>query len=123
MSDETTYITEIAPRVRAFIRNHIRSVWQLELILFLKKQSGLLSVSEIAKNLYYTPQAIETALSDFVTSGILQSSSDNPGRYRYYPASSELREMVELTCQAYEAKRVAVINCIFHKDSDVEPSQ
>lgn len=123
MSDEAPYMTEIAPRVRSFIRNHIQSVWQLELILFLKKQSELLSVSEIAKNLYYTPQAIEAALSDFVSSGILQSSEDNMGFYRYYPASSELREMVELTCQAYEAKRLAVIKCIFNKDSDLGPSQ
>jgi predicted transcriptional regulator len=118
MNEEATYISEITPRVQTFIHNHFQSVWQLELILFLKKRSELLSVSEIAKSLYYTPQAIENALSDFVSSGILKASGDTPGKYGYFPENSELRDLVEQTCQAYSAKRTAVINCIFHRNTD-----
>jgi hypothetical protein len=118
MENEESLGVEITPAAQKFLRDHIQSVWQLELILFMKEKSHPLSASEIASQLYSNPRVIETALTDFVRNGIIKEDQ-NPSFYNYDPDSMEMTDAIEQAGKAYAKKRLSVINFIFSKtDSD-----
>jgi len=108
---------ELTPAAQKFLREHIQSVWQLELILFMKERSRALSATEIASQLYSNPHVIETALSDFAKGGIVKEKED-ASLFTYAPESVELTNAIEQAGIAYAKKRLSVINFIFSKVDD-----
>ncbi|HNB22495.1 MAG TPA: hypothetical protein PKZ32_08765 [Candidatus Melainabacteria bacterium] len=118
MDNDDSFGVEITPAAQQFLREHIQSVWQLELILFMKGKSNALSASEIASQLYSNPRIIESALCDFVRGGIFKEK-EGSSVYAYEPASVEIADAIEQAGSAYAKKRLSVINFIFSKnDSD-----
>ena len=119
MEHEENTAAELTPAAQNFLRNHIQSVWQLELILFMKEKNSALSISDIATHLYSNPRMIESALYSFVNDGILKERGTQPVAYSFAPASPELTHAIEEASAAYANKRLSVINFIFSKsDSD-----
>jgi len=113
MKKEATLISEISHEVRTFLKDHVFSVWQLELIMHMREQSHALSCDEIAKLLYSTPAAIESTLKRFVELGVLRQAMGTADSYVYAPATNELQNLVDLTAKTYSARRIDVINLIF----------
>jgi hypothetical protein len=116
MEHEETTAAELTPAAQKFLRDHIQSVWQLELILFLRDKSASLSIAEIATQLYSNPRMIESAISSFVKDGILKERESQPVAFTYEPDSLEMMHAIEQACAAYANKRLSVINFIFSKD-------
>ena len=113
MNKEATNITDISPELKTFLKAHIHSVWQLELITFLRNQENPVTVSEIAKYLYSTPAAIESTLERFVQLGIIAESLGNPNSFTFSPSSMEMRQTIDDAANAYSMRRIDVINLIF----------
>ncbi|MBX9952383.1 MAG: hypothetical protein K2Y39_24635 [Candidatus Obscuribacterales bacterium] len=114
MDNEDSFGSELTQAAQQFLREHIQSVWQLELILFMKEKRQALSAAEIASRLYSNPRVIEAALSDFVKGGIIKEKRE-PSLFAYSPASPELNDAIEQAGNAYAMKRLSVINFIFSK--------
>lgn len=95
------------------MRSHIQSVWQLELLLFLKSATSALTLEQIAKSVYMSADVIETALNDFEKMGLVGFDANKTKTFFYSPSNSEIRESAEQTCQTYNAQRVQVIHFIY----------
>ncbi len=113
MKEEATLITEVSPEVRSFLKEHIQSVWQLELILQIRSHKDLMTVYDIAKLLYSTPAAIEGTLERFVNLGVISRVEGSPDSYVYSPTSMELTRTIDNAAKCYTARRIDVINLIF----------
>jgi hypothetical protein len=110
---ETVKMNRISATVEDFVRKHIRSVWQLELLLLVKSSDRPLNPTEIANALYLTDETVSSGLKDFERSGLVGPSYVEPQAYVYAPRTPQLREAVEQTGKAYGERRVAIINLIF----------
>lgn len=110
---ETAKMNRISATVEDFVRKHIRSVWQLELLLLIKSSKKPLKLSEIANALYLTDEIVSSGLKDFERYGLVGPSYIEPHSYVFAPRTPQLREAVEQTGKAYGERRVAIINLIF----------
>ena len=95
----------------AFVREHVRSVWALELLLALKRDPGRCwMVDELVRDMRASTTLVNTNLQGFERSGL--AVRDDSGCYRYAPASPMLDELAGDLEQAYRERPVATINLI-----------
>jgi len=95
------------PELAAFIRSHFRSVWALELLLFLKDNLSTAWKNEALVQALRASEAIVTKGLDILVAGGLIVSEDDGGA-RYAPASDDLRRLVDETQALYARKPDAV---------------
>ncbi|MFI4963761.1 MAG: hypothetical protein ACHP9T_00200 [Caulobacterales bacterium] len=95
----------------AFIRGHLGSVWALEILLLLRRDSRRAwSVGELVQELRASTALVSTNLAKFEASGLVLA--DDGRRYRYAPASSLMRDLCDAVDLAYRERPVAIINLI-----------
>jgi len=94
------------PALAAFIRDHFRSVWTLELLLFLKSDSSTAWRNEALVQALRASDAIVTKSVDILVAGGLIILDD--GGARYSPATDDLRHLTEETQALYASKPDAV---------------
>jgi len=82
---ETAKMNRISATVEDFVRKHIRSVWQLELLLLIKSSKKPLNLSEIANALYLTDEIVSSGLKDFERYGLVGPSYIEPHSYVFAP--------------------------------------
>lgn len=107
------YISDITPRLKSFIRRHIQSVWQLELLLLLRSRAGPLTAAEASRFLYLGKDVLEPALKQFAAAGMAAKADTELGAFVYAPKTEQIRDSVDSLAQAYAERRVAIINAIF----------
>lgn len=103
----------LSTQITDFLRSHIHAVWQLEVLLFVKRRETAVSAADVAFELYLSPDAVEKALIAFAQDGILRSSKTDPLTFIYAPSNSALDDGLEQTATAYAERKFAVINLIF----------
>ena len=109
-----TDISDIPARAQQFLKTYIKSVWQLELIVFLKSSGKAWNCQDISKALYMSSDKnIETVLQNFERAGVVQSSQEPQKTYIYAPTNTEMRDSVEQALKAYSERRVQVVNLIY----------
>ena len=91
------------PEIAAFRRDHFKSVWALELLLFLKTHAETAWESGQLVAALRTSEIIVSTSTDMLVAGGLVSV-DGQGRVRYAPASDDLSRLVDVT-QALYAKK------------------
>ncbi|HJS40444.1 MAG TPA: hypothetical protein VJ763_03485 [Sphingomicrobium sp.] len=91
------------PEIAAFLRDHFKSVWALELLLFLKTHAETAWESGQLVAALRTSEIIVSTSTDMLVAGGLVSV-DGKGRVRYAPASDDLSRLVDVT-QALYAKK------------------
>lgn len=104
---------DFSPQIKDFIKQHVKSVWQLEVLLFVRDVNRPVTAAEVAAALYLRPEAISNALASYAKRGILQSDGKVPAAYDYAPKESELGDQIDQTAKAYSERRFAIINLIF----------
>lgn len=78
--------------VLSFIRATFRSVWSLELLLFLKKQPGRgWTQPELVSTLRGSDVLVSQSLDSLIAAGLITTDSD--GMAHYGPASDDLRSL------------------------------
>ena len=97
--------------VDQFIRNHIRTVWDLELLLLLEREPAH---AWTAEDLVLKLRASTVIIADSLTAlrkiGFVE---EEEGRYRYSAATSEMRALVQAVSQAYANFPAAVTKLIW----------
>jgi hypothetical protein len=94
-----------------FIREHLRSVWALELLLLLKRDpERCWSVGELVSDLRASHGLVADNLAALQGAGLV--IPDDQGCFRYLPAAPTLAQLVDQLEAAYRAKPVTVIRWI-----------
>lgn len=102
--------SELSNSTREFLRRHIKSIWQLELLLLFKCNTRSLSVEETSRILCTTPRAASAGIKALMGSGILVQES--PSKYKYVATGSASQAVDEIE-RMYKERRTAVINLIY----------
>lgn len=93
-----------------FIRQHIRSVWQLELLIYFKNNLRAMTPTEVSCALQLEQLAVEECIKMFASKNIF-ALIDNE-RYLFSPAAV-LTKAIEETEKIYCQRRLSVINFIY----------
>ncbi len=96
-----------SPDVAAFLRGHFKSVWALELLLFLKDHAGQAwSSNELVDALRTSETIVSMSVGTLVAGGLVAKEAD--GAVRYAPASDDLSRLADVTEALYAKKPNAV---------------
>jgi hypothetical protein len=97
--------------VLRFVRDSIKSVWALELLLFMRRNAAQAwTVEQLTKELRSSPQLVTDILASFTTSGLVGTDAD--GTFRYCPASADLDALVTRLDRIYAETPLALIKQI-----------
>lgn len=108
---------QIPEPVAEFIRQHIHSVLQLELLLWLREKPGKWSVEQVAAELRITDQSAQFRLRDLsLRNLVVEDTQDRT--YSYGPKTPALADIVEQLQECYATTRYSVINLIFAVPGD-----
>jgi hypothetical protein len=104
-------------QIFAFLRTHIRSVWALELLLFLARDRDRgWHASELVREMRSSAVAVTEALRNLQGAGLTALDGDN--RYRFSPASPEIEALARGVEQAYAVRPTAVVKAIVTAPDD-----
>jgi hypothetical protein len=107
------------PELSAFVREHLRSVWAVELLLLLRRDPAHCWRSEIlVAELRASTNLVRDVLAGFERSGL--AVCDDAGCWRYAPAAQALDELAARLEQAYRERPVAIINLIASRGDPIQ---
>lgn len=93
--------------VGQFVRSTVRSVWALELLLFMRRRATAWSVDDLARELRSNRTIVVEALADFDRAGLVRE--EGAGAYRYAPATPELANLVQDLERVYAERPIALV--------------
>jgi len=96
--------------VLAFVGATIKSVWALEVLLFLLRDGKKRTPNEIERELRGSPVAVKEAVQSLRIAGLV--AENEGGTFGYSPASPTLDEAVAAIAALYMLKPVAIIRAI-----------
>jgi len=94
------------PDLATFIRDQFRSVWALELLLFLKSNPGAWSGEQLVTALRASEAIIANSVAILLAGGLIVRGED--GRASYAPATADLEQLITETEALYARKPDAV---------------
>ena len=99
------------PDLLGFVREHIRSVWALELLLLLRRDpERCWPPEDLVRELRASQMLVSDNLQRLATAGVVVP--DDAACYRYAPVSPVLDELCAALEAAYRERPVAVVNMI-----------
>lgn len=99
----------------AFVREHMRSVWAVELLLLLRRDpERCWPPVDLVAELRASTNLVTDNLTAFERSGL--AVRDDTGCWRYAPASAALGDLADRLEQAYRERPVSIINLIARPD-------
>jgi len=100
-----------SPELAGFVREHVRSVWALELLLLLKRDAERRwPAADLVRELRASTSLVGDNLARFERSGLVIRDDDHG--WRYAPASPVLDALASRLEQAYRERPVAIVNLI-----------
>ena len=94
------------PDLATFVRDQFRSVWALELLLFLKSNPGAWSGEQLVSMLRASDAIVANSLTTLLAGGLIVCEEE--GRARYAPATADLERLIMDTEALYARKPDAV---------------
>lgn len=99
----------------AFVREHMRSVWAVELLMLLRRDPDRSWPPDaLVAELRASMTLVNDNLASFERSGL--AVRDDDGRWRYAPAAAVLDQLARRLEEAYRERPVAIINLIARPD-------
>ncbi|WP_309090895.1 hypothetical protein [Phenylobacterium sp.] len=99
------------PELAAFVREHVRSVWAVELLLLLKRDPDRRwPAADLVRELRASTLLVNDNLQRFERSGL--AVREDGDLWRYAPAMPMLAELADRLETAYRERPVTVINLI-----------
>ena len=95
------------PELNAFIRTYFRSVWTLELLLYLKENCrAACRVEALVKALRASNSIVNQGIASLSMAGLIVTEED--GGIRYSPASRELEQAIDKVQLLYAERPDAI---------------
>lgn len=102
----------LSQKLERFLRTSIRSVWELELLLLLRKEpSRTWSAAELIRQLRASGLVINDALAELQRADIV--AVEETGRFSYRPANAELAAVVDELAEAYANVPTSIMDVIW----------
>lgn len=99
------------PELAAFVREHVRTVWAVELLLLLKRDPDRRwAAADLVRELRASTPLVNDNLQRFERSGL--AVRDEGDQWRYAPAMPMLGQLADRLEAAYRERPVAIINLI-----------
>ncbi len=99
------------PELAAFAREHIRSVWAVELLLLLRRDpERCWAPEDLVRELRASANLVRDNLASFQKSGL--AVEDEAACWRYAPAGAVLDDLAARLEAAYRHRPVSIINLI-----------
>jgi DNA-binding transcriptional ArsR family regulator len=109
---------DIPRAVKRFLRRHITTLYQLEILLLLyEKRATACSLGEISRALHIGEAAIETWLAEFRDQGFVDYIEQPEKSYGYH-VSDETDEIMGALVKTYRERRVSVTTFIYSTPLD-----
>jgi len=103
--------------VLAFVRGSVKSVWSVELLLFMRRRADCAwSVAELVRELRGSDFVVTESLRTLQWAGLVAPEADE--RYRYAPASPEFERLTAQLEEVYRARPIAVAKAILSTPSE-----
>ncbi len=100
----------LSSQILDFIRSSIRSVWTLELLILLRRQSpAALTLEQAARELRGTETLVAKCVPQLEVAGLIVHEGE---AIRFAPASPALQELCALLEKEYRERPVAVVDAI-----------
>jgi hypothetical protein len=107
---------EFPADLKQFIAQHVESLAQLEVLLYLREYVAReLHPGEIINRLAITSEMAAAILADLVRRGFAVKLG---AKFRYQPASEEIGRMIDLLAETYRDRRLAVTTEIYSRPLD-----
>lgn len=104
---------DLSQDVTRFIAEHVESLAQLEVLLYLRENAQRpVHPGEIANRLGFVSEMASAILAD-LTRHRLVATAD--ARFRYEPASEEIGQLIDRLAEAYRDRRLAITNEIYSR--------
>ena len=104
------------PGFPGLVREHVRSVWDLELLLFLRgRPDEAWRAEDLVFELRASTPLIADSLARLRGSGLAAETGDG---WRFAPATPELERFCDQLAKAYRTRPVALINQITSPGTD-----
>lgn len=101
----------LSANLERFLKSAIRSVWDLELLLFLHRApSSIFTADALVRALRGSSAVVADALLALAKLGLVAAEN---GGYRYWPITPELDRLVAELATAYASYPSAVMNTIW----------
>jgi len=111
-----TDVTEITDTLRAFVRKHVRTVGELEVLLLLRAHPARTwTADEVACEQRGTSRAAADYLRHFGRTGLAREV--DVGQFQYIDDAA-VREMVTQLADAYAERPVSVVDLIYSEPRD-----
>ena len=99
------------PGFLGLVREYVRSVWALELLLFMRRDpERSWRAPELVRELRASNAVVGESLSRFEIAGLVSREDD--GAWRFAPVSLLLHDFCDRLAEEYQTRPVAVINLI-----------
>src|ERR1041384_650542 len=109
---------QISEDVKRFIREQIRTVPKLEVLLLLhREQSRPFTLAEVAQVLGFENDTAREQLTALEAIGLIETSKDK-SKYRYHPVNPTLGSIVDRLAIAYPKQRVPILSAILAEDQN-----
>lgn len=105
--------------LKGFIHASIKSIWALELLLFLRSQGARSwTVVALARELRASEPVVRGSLGLFRAAGLIDE--DEAGRVQFAPASPEIDNLVREIANVYATRPVEVSEEIYAPDRNIQ---
>jgi predicted ArsR family transcriptional regulator len=109
----------ISEGLKRFIREHIQTVFRLEVLLLLhRNQSRSFKSAEVANELGFEKDLAQEQLTALAATGLVVQSNVKESKYRYHPADEALGSVVDQLAASYSKQRVPILSLILAERSD-----
>jgi len=103
--------------LREFLRHSIRSVWNVELLLWLSRHAGRgWPAADLVRELRASDVVVSQGIASLQQAGLLLAETG--GTYRYAPASPELDRLVQQLERIYRERPSLVTRALFSAPTD-----
>ncbi len=101
----------LTPNVDRFLRDAVRSVWELELLLlFHRQRTRFWTAEELVRDLRASVLIVGDSLDALQKVGLVSKNADE--QFQYRPISPELARLVDDVAATYASSPVAVTEAI-----------
>ena len=101
----------LEPDLIAFVRDRIRSIWTLELLLLLQRNAErAISPADLVRDLRASSRLIDRSLAQLAAANLIQL--DDAGAARFAPATPELRDLCDALSSASLERPIALRDAI-----------
>lgn len=112
-------MADLPDDVQAFLREHVTSVMQLEVLLHLRAAPAACTPMQVSREVGGSVDAAIGCLRALEQTGLVEQVDDESELlYRFAPRSKKLSEGVAAVADSYARRKVAVVTQIFSRPDD-----